>query len=49
MYYSYNEEVKKINHHPQITYGVLQEECATILKSFFKLKRELKKNQQNTK
>lgn len=43
------EEVKKINHHPQITYGVLQEECATILKSFFKLKRELKKNQQNAK
>lgn len=43
------EKLKKINHHPQITYGVLQEECAAILKNFFKLKRELKKNQQNTK
>ena len=36
-------EIERLNHHPQITSGILQEECATILKKFFKRKREEKK------
>lgn len=35
----------RLNHHPAITSGILQEECASILKEFFRKKRQLKKNQ----
>lgn len=38
-------ELTQLNHHPEITTGVLQEECSTILKNFFKKKREEKKRQ----
>ncbi len=33
-------EIKKINHHPKIVSGVLQEECASLLTQFFRKKRE---------
>ena len=33
-------KVKNINHHPEITGGVLEEECARLMKDFFKKKRE---------
>ena len=32
-----------INHHPKVTGGILEEECAIILKDYFRKKRELKK------
>lgn len=32
-----------INHHPEVTGGILEEECAIILKDYFRKKRELKK------
>ena len=35
--------VPNINHHPQIRGGVLEEECASLLKQFFKTKREKEK------
>lgn len=31
------------NHHPQITGGILQEECAQILKEYFRQKRQKNK------
>ena len=36
-------EANNINHHPEVTGGVLEEECAIILKDYFRKKRELKK------
>jgi len=33
-------EVKGLNHYPEVEGGVLQEESAQMLKSFFKMKRE---------
>lgn len=36
-------EVKGFNHYPEITSGILKEECSELLKNFFKLKRESKK------
>jgi len=30
---------KSFNHHPQITRGVLEEECSSLLKEFFAQKR----------
>ena len=35
--------VPNINHHPQIRGDVLEEECASLLKQFFKTKREKEK------
>ena len=32
-------EAKNINHHPEITSGVLEEECSSIIKDYFKNKR----------
>ena len=32
-------EAKNINHHPEIIAGVLKEECAEIIKNYFKAKR----------
>ncbi len=32
-------EAKNINHHPAITAGVLEEECSSIIKDYFKNKR----------
>lgn len=32
-------DVKGLNHYPEIVGGVLQEECSAILKKFFKIKR----------
>ena len=32
-----------LNHRPEITAGVLQEECAGIMKRFFKMRREQQK------
>lgn len=34
----------KLNHTCSVTKGVMQEECSTILKEYFKAKREQKKN-----
>ena len=31
------------NHHPNIVGGILQEECADILRSFFKMRRKMHK------
>lgn len=36
-------EVKGFNHYPEVTSGVLKEECSMLLKNFFKQKREAKK------
>lgn len=36
-------DVKEYNHHPTYISGVLQEECANLLKQFFKAKRKTKK------
>lgn len=36
-------KVPNINHRPQIRGGVLKEECAALLKEFFKIKREKEK------
>lgn len=33
-------EIKTINHHPNITCGILKDECSQLLKDFFKKKRE---------
>lgn len=33
-------EVKNINHHPEITGGILHEECGKMMSSFFKEKRK---------
>ena len=33
-------EAENINHHPKITSGVLEEECAEIIKKYFKNKRK---------
>ena len=33
-------QVSGLNHYPEITAGVLQEECSAILKNFFKSKRK---------
>ena len=33
-------EAKNINHHPEVTAGVLEEECSAIIKEYFKKKRE---------
>lgn len=41
-------EVSGFNHYPKVTNGVLQEECATLLKQFFKRKREEKKQKTST-
>ena len=40
-------KIERINHHPDIHSGVLKEECADILKNFFKMKRKNKKSVQN--
>ena len=40
-------KIERINHHPDIHSGVLKEECADILKNFFKMKRKNKKSEQN--
>ena len=37
------EEVKNINHYPHIEGGILKEECSSIMKKYFKEKRENKK------
>lgn len=29
-----------VNHHPEITFGVMEEECASLLRQFFREKRE---------
>ena len=31
--------IKRLNHYPKVEIGVLQEECSSILKKFFKIKR----------
>ena len=33
------KKIKNINHYPNYKYGLLQEECSTLLKQFFKNKR----------
>ena len=33
-------EAKSINHHPEITSGILEEECSNIISQYFKRKRE---------
>jgi tRNA(adenine34) deaminase len=32
--------ISRLNHHPQVTTGILREECATILTEFFREKRQ---------
>ncbi|MBR4162177.1 MAG: tRNA adenosine(34) deaminase TadA [Solobacterium sp.] len=41
-------QIKKINHHPNIYSGILKEECSEILSSFFRQKRMQKKDIKNT-
>lgn len=36
-------EAKNINHHPEVTSGVLQEECSSIISQYFQKKREKSK------
>lgn len=36
-------EIRRINHHPNVISGILREECAEILTSFFREKRKNKK------
>lgn len=36
-------ETKGFNHYPDVQSGILENECATLLKDFFKAKREKKK------
>ncbi len=38
------KEIKRLNHYPEITPYILKDECAKLLKDFFKKKREEKKN-----
>lgn len=38
-------EIKGFNHYPYVTGGVLEEECAQLLKDYFKSKRENKKQE----
>ena len=33
-------DAKNINHHPEITSGILEEECSNIISQYFKRKRE---------
>ena len=33
-------EANNINHHPEVTKGVLEEECSSIIKNYFKSKRK---------
>ena len=33
-------EAKNINHHPEVTFGILEEECSNIISQYFKRKRE---------
>ena len=33
-------EAKNINHHPEITSGILEEECSNIISQYFKRRRE---------
>ena len=33
-------EAKNINHHPEITSGILEEECSNIISQYFKRKRD---------
>ena len=33
-------EVKNINHYPKIEGGILKEECSTVIKEYFKVKRK---------
>lgn len=33
-------DVKTLNHHPQVEGGILEEECSSIIKKFFKEKRK---------
>jgi tRNA(adenine34) deaminase len=40
-------EVKGLNHYPEIQSGIMEEECAQLLKIFFRKKRELKKSEKN--
>lgn len=39
--------IKGFNHYPEVTKGILKEECSELLKSFFKRKREEKKLRNN--
>lgn len=41
-------EVPGFNHYPKVYGGILEEECASLLKTFFKQKREKKKQKANT-
>lgn len=41
------DDIKEINHHPLISSGLMQEECAGILKEFFKEKRKRKKRKKS--
>ena len=34
------DNIKNINHHPKYEFGLLQDECASMLKDFFKQKRK---------
>lgn len=33
------QDIQKFNHHPEVTGGIMEEECAKILKDFFQQKR----------
>ena len=40
-------KIDRLNHHPEIHSGIMKQECADILKNFFKNKRIQKKKLQN--
>ena len=40
-------EIKGFNHYPEVTNGILKEECSELLKKFFKCNREEKKQRNN--
>ena len=37
-------DIKNLNHYPNIEGGILEEECSSIIKEYFKKKRDSKKN-----
>ena len=41
--------IKQLNHHPELTSNVLQEECSALLTEFFRKKRALKKAEKQNK
>ena len=41
------QDIKNINHYPEVTGGILEEQCSSIIKEYFSNKRKLKKEKTN--